>query len=138
MLPLRFAIVACLGAVCLWGLFSLLDTLREPELLRSSKAVVVKGCDPIETHDAERMCPHLFCQKALLDAKLAPLRSSFEITADRQASPQRLVAGNISAGASAEPLHFACVIENSKVIAARLVSPADIAALAAQNGAWSL
>lgn len=69
MLSLRLAIFAALSAVALWGLFSLLDTLREPELLRSPRAVVVKGCDPIESEQAARLCPQLFCQKSLLDAR---------------------------------------------------------------------
>jgi hypothetical protein len=137
MLPLRFALVASLAAVCLWGLFSLLDTLREPELLRSPKAVVVKGCDPIETPDAERACPQLFCQKALLDAKLVPLRSRFEVTTERQFGVRRLVAGKVDAGA-AESIYFACSIENGTVIAARLVQRSEIEALAAQEGDWSL
>lgn len=138
MFALRFALVASLAAVCLWGLFSLLDNLREPELLRSPKAVVVKGCNPIETPDAARACPQLFCQKALLDAKLVPLRSRFRITTERQAGARRLIAGTIDADTAAEAVHFACSTEGTRVLAARLVHPSDIEALAAQEGDWSL
>ncbi|WP_161828992.1 hypothetical protein, partial [Steroidobacter agaridevorans] len=63
MLPLRLAIFAGVFGIALSGLFWLLGNLEEPELLRSKKMVVVKGCDPIEGEDAARICPQLFCQK---------------------------------------------------------------------------
>ena len=37
MLSLRLAIFAASVGIALWALFSLLDNLREPELLRSDK-----------------------------------------------------------------------------------------------------
>ena len=75
MLSLRLVIFAALFGVALWGLFSLLDNLREPELLRSAKAIVVKGCDPIESAEAQQLCPQLFCQKFLLDGRAVPPRA---------------------------------------------------------------
>src|SRR5687767_14281880 len=78
MLSIRLAVFTAIAAVCLWGLFSLLDTLREPGLLRTAKAVVVKGCDTPEAQTLER-CAQLRCQKNLLDQKRAPLRTDFEM-----------------------------------------------------------
>jgi hypothetical protein len=138
MLSLRFAIFACLAGVCLWGLFSLLENLRAPELLRSPKAVVVKGCDPIETQEAEVTCPQLFCEKAVLDAKLVPLRSRFEITTQRRSDQRHLIGALARVEGSDPPLQIACVIENSKVLAARLVQKEELDTLAAQSDGWSL
>lgn len=136
MLPLRFAIFASLAAICLWGLFSLLENLREPELLRSPKVVVVKGCEPIETDNAARTCPQLFCQKAILDAKLMPLRAQFQTTVQRRGEDQVLIAGIAAAPSSQR--HFACILENNKVSAARLLEPAEFEALSAEPDDWSL
>ena len=85
MLSLRLTIFAALFGIALWGLFSLLDTLREPELLRSEKSIVVKGCDPMDSAEAQQLCPQLFCQKFLLDGRGVPLRSVFKVTVDTRA-----------------------------------------------------
>jgi hypothetical protein len=131
-LSLRLAIFAALSGVALWGLFSLLDNLREPELLRSPKAVVVKGCDTIESDDAVRLCPQLICQKALLDARVFPLRARFEITVDRRTPSQQFVGGVVRENAAKEAGRFACVIENNKATLARAVDPEELDALANQ------
>jgi hypothetical protein len=135
-LSLRLAIFAGLSAVALWGLFSLLENLREPELLRSTKAVIVKGCDPIESDDARRLCPQLFCQKALLDARAFPLKATFAITVDRRDGERQLVGGDVHADAATN--QFACVIERNKVLNARVVAPSELAALMTQPGGWML
>jgi hypothetical protein len=137
-LSLRLVIFAALSGVALWGLFSLLDNLREPELLRSPKAVVVKGCDPIESDDAVRLCPQLICQKALLDARLFPLRARFEITVDRTTASRRFVGGVVRENGSAESGRFACVVENNRATLARAVDPAELDTLANQSGEASL
>lgn len=134
MLALRFAIVASLAAVSLWALFSLLDTLREPELLRSSKAVVVKGCDPIDTAAAAQACSHLFCQKALLDTKQLPIDTRFEVQLERHESPHRLVAGSASAAGS-ELTGFVCLLEHEVVTEARLVQLEELEALS-ESESW--
>jgi hypothetical protein len=131
-LSLRLVIFAALSGVALWGLFSLLDNLREPELLRSPKAVVVKGCDPIESDDAVRLCPQLICQKALLDARIFPLRAQFEITVDRRTPSRQLIGGVVRENAS-EAGRFACVVENNKATSARAVDPEDLDALANES-----
>jgi hypothetical protein len=131
-LSLRLVIFAALSGVALWGLFSLLDNLREPELLRSPKAVVVKGCNPIESDDAVRLCPQLICQKALLDARIFPLRAQFEITVDRRTPSRQLIGGVVRENAS-EAGRFACVVENNKATSARAVDPADLDALANES-----
>ena len=135
MLSLRLAILLSLSGVALWGLFSLLENLREPELLRSPKAIVVKGCDPIETDEARRMCPQLFCQKALLDARVVPTQSSFETTLDRR-TPEQQVIGGVArvAGSAATP--YACVLEHGKIVSARTIDAAEIDLLADEDGAW--
>jgi hypothetical protein len=80
MLPLRLAIITAIAAVCLWGLFSLLDTLGEPGLLRTEKAVVLKGCDTLEPQTLQ-LCAGLRCQKSLLDQKRVLLRARFDMRA---------------------------------------------------------
>ena len=114
MLPVRLAIVAAIAAVCLWGLFSLLDTLSEPGLLRTEKTVVIKGCDAAEQQTLQ-LCAQLRCQKSLLDQKRVPLRSSFEM--------QR-TAGPWIGGRAVDPRtqavlgYFACKQESAGVLAA--------------------
>src|SRR5688500_1745563 len=93
MLPLRLAIFAAVFGIALSGLFWLLGNLSEPELLRSKKAVVVKGCNPIEGEDAARICPQLFCQKFLLDTKAFELRYRFDVTVDKRAGAEHLIGG---------------------------------------------
>ena len=137
MLALRFALVGALGAIALWGLFSLLDNLKEPELLRSARAVVLKGCDPMETEEARNQCPGLRCQKALLDAKLVPLRARLKLQAERVSDGERLVVG-IATSESPSPQEFACVIQGDHVTSVRLLSSEDIDELLTQEGGWEL
>jgi hypothetical protein len=131
-LSLRLVIFSAILGIALWGLFSLLDTLSEPELLRSEKAVVVKGCDSIESSQAARLCPQLFCQKFLLDERLLPHRSSFQITVDTKSEADHLVGG------LAGDEHFACVLRDNKVTTGRLVDPAELDELAALPADWTL
>lgn len=138
MLSLRLTIFAALAGVALWGLFSLLDTLREPELLRSAKAVMVKGCDPIEAESGPRLCPRLFCQKSLLDARALPLKARFEVTIDRGSDSERLIGGLARSSPSAGEQRFACILQNGKIIAARVVDAAQLNALSAQQRDWHL
>ena len=138
MLSLRLIIFALVGGVALWALFSLLDNLREPELLRSAKAVVVKGCDPIETDEAIQACPALFCQKALLDARAVPPRSKFTVTADKRAHERQLVTGTATTDAAGTAATFACVLERNKVVSARLVDGEQMNALASQDDGWTI
>lgn len=137
MLSLRLVIFTGLLGLALWGLFSLLDTLSEPELLRSENVVVVKGCDPIESQQAVRLCPQLFCQKFLLDAQLLPHRSSFQVTVDTMSQVDHLV-GGVVASQSASDQHFACVLRDNKVTAGRLVDPTELDDLAALPADWAL
>lgn len=134
MLPLRLAIFASVFGIALSGLFWLLGNLSEPELLRSRKAVIVKGCDPIENDQAARVCPQLFCQKYLLDAKAVPLRYRFDVTVDRNsASTHRIggIARPFIAGKNNDPeLHFACVLEQGKVVEGRTVTDVELEAFA--------
>ena len=140
MLPLRLAIFAAIFGIALSGLFWLLGNLGEPELLRSKKAVVVKGCDPIESEDAARICPQLFCQKYLLDSKAVALRYRFDVTVDRRSGAQHVIGGVakpfIAGKANHPDVNFACVLENEQVVAGRTVDAAELSALAA--GEWTL
>jgi hypothetical protein len=135
-LSLRLVIFTALLGLALWALFSLLDTLNEPELLRSEQAVVVKGCDTIESPQAVRLCPQLFCQKFLLDARLLPHRSPFQVTVDTRSPVDHLVGG--VAGASGSEQHFACVLRDNKVTAGRLLDAAELDELATLPADWTL
>ncbi|HLS81387.1 MAG TPA: hypothetical protein VK025_08290 [Steroidobacter sp.] len=131
---MRFTAVLSLCAVALWGLFSLLENLRKPELLRSSQAVVVKGCEIIESDEARRLCPQLNCQKALLEARTFPVSARFEVTVDERALQRRIVAGLVKDRASPTQGGFACVIERGKVVLARSVDEAQLARLSQDAG----
>lgn len=123
MLSLRLAIVTAAAGLCLWGLFSLLDSLQQPGLLRSAKATVVKGCDSPESDAAAQSCPALFCQKALLDAKLLPLKARFEVSVDRSdQNKQRVVGGSAYRGvANDAAAYFVCLVAGARVVDARLI-----------------
>lgn len=123
MLSLRLAIVTAAAGLCLWGLFSLLDSLNEPGLLRSTKAIVVKGCDSPESATTAP-CPALFCQKALLDTKQLPLQARFNVSVDhRNEDEQRVIGGSAHSGATANDAanYFVCVVAGTKVLDARVV-----------------
>jgi hypothetical protein len=137
-LSLRLVIFAALFGVALWGLFSLLDNLREPELLRSTKAVVVKGCDPIESAHAQQVCPQLFCQKFLLEKRGLPLRSVFNVTVNAKAGSERLIGGVVKTGAADSDQRFACLLRGHKVADGQLVEGAHLEELAAQPANWTL
>jgi hypothetical protein len=137
-LSLRLVIFAALAGVALWGLFSLLDNLREPELLRSTKRVVVKGCDAAESESTLRLCPQLFCQKSLLDARALPLKARFEVTVDRGNSAEHLIGGIARNSASAGEQHFACILQNGRIVAARVLDAAQLKTLSAEPREWHL
>jgi hypothetical protein len=113
-LSLRLAIFAALFAIALWGLFSLLGNLREPQLLRSDKAIIVKGCESMESEQARSLCPQLVCQKFLLDAHAVPLRSIFKITADIKTGSEQRIGGVV------QDQRFTCTLHDGKVIDAHL------------------
>jgi hypothetical protein len=135
MLPLRLAIFAAVFGIALSGLFWLLGNLSEPELLRSRRAVVVKGCDPIESDDAARICPQLFCQKFLLDTRAFELRYRFDVTVDKRSGRQHLIGGmgKPFMPKSGPARSFACVLEGNNVISGRALPDAELAQLAEQN-----
>jgi hypothetical protein len=137
-LSLRLVIFAGLSGIALWGLFSLLDTLREPELLRSAKSVLVKGCDPLESADAVRLCPQLFCQKFLLDGRMLPPRAVFKVTVDTKSGNEHLIGGLIGTAPTRSEPHFACVLRDNKVLAGRVLDAAGLDALSVQPAGWSL
>ena len=123
MLSFRLGIFTGVAAVCLWGLYSLLGSLNEPGLLRTEKATVVKGCDALESDEARQQCPGLFCQKALLDAKLVPRQAQFDVSADRQSQDdERVIAGvATSAARDGAAVYFACELAGLKVVDARQI-----------------
>src|SRR4051794_19525327 len=134
--PLRLALVACVAGISLWGLFSLLDNLRKPELLRTQKIFVVKGCEPMESAEARHLCPHLLCEKALLETKTVDRSTQFQITIDRSSGTLQLIGGRVQSAGAEGP--FACLLDNHKVIVARLADATLLESLAAQDGNWSL
>jgi hypothetical protein len=137
-LPLRLIIVGALFGIALWGLFSLLENLREPELLRSTKAIVVKGCDPIESAQARQICPQLVCQKFLLEKRGLPLRSVFNVTVDTRADNEHLIGGIVQTGSADTDQRFACLLRDHKIADGQIVEGAHLEALAAQPANWSL
>jgi hypothetical protein len=138
-LSLRLVIFAALFGIALWGLFALLDNLREPQLLRSDKSIVVKGCESPESAQAQSLCPQLFCQKFLLEGRGVPLRSVFKVTVDTRAGNEHLIGGVVQTGGSADSdRRFACTLRDSKVTAGKLVDGAHLDALATQPANWSL
>jgi hypothetical protein len=137
-LSLRLAIFAALFGIALWGLFSLLGNLREPQLLRSDKAILVKGCETLESEQARTVCPQLFCEKFLLDGRSVPRRSVFKVTVDTRAGDEHLIGGVVEARAGESEQRFACVLRGHKVTAGQLVDAAHLEALAAEPANWSL
>jgi len=114
-LSLRLAIFAALFGIALWGLFALLGNLREPELLRSEKAILVKGCEPMQSEQARRVCPQLFCQKFFLDQRAVPLRSAFKVTVDTHDGQEHTIGGVVA------DQRFTCILQDGKVVDAQLV-----------------
>jgi hypothetical protein len=137
-LPLRLIIFGALFGIALWGLFSLLENLREPELLRSTKAILVKGCDPIESAQARQICPQLVCQKFLLEKRGLPLRSVFNVTVDTRADNEHLIGGIVRTGSADTDQRFACLLRDHKIADGQIVEGAHLEALAAQPANWSL
>jgi hypothetical protein len=137
-LSLRLVIFAAVSGIALWGLFSLLDNLREPGLLRSAKTIVVKGCGPIESAQARQLCPQLFCQKFLLQGRRLPLRSVFKVTVDTTAGNEHLIGGVVETGSPESDRHFVCILRDHQVITGQVVDGAHLEALAAQPSNWSL
>lgn len=129
MLSLRMIIVGAIAGIALWGLFNLLDNLKEPGLLHTQKSVAVKGCDTLDAHpDAPRLCPQLLCQKALIDRKLADVRSRFAVTIDRPRQGDRLIAGELLG----TDRHFLCTLRRLQVMDAQLLSAGEFQDLIAQ------
>lgn len=138
MLALRFALFGSLGAIALWGLFSLLDNLKEPELLRSTRAIVLKGCDPVESDEARALCAALRCQKALLESKSVPLSTRFDVEVQRASESTRLIAGRARATDSAPDELFACTVADDTNVTAKLTTRDELDVLLAQDGGWIL
>ena len=129
MLSLRVILFAGAFGLALWALFALLDTLREPELLRSPKTAVVKGCDALETDIARGRCPELFCLKALLDRGVAPRDARFEVTSRASAHERELIEGLARTRTQPAPLHFVCILERGRVETAQIAPAAEIGEL---------
>ena len=134
----RLVIFAAISGIALWGLFSLLDNLREPELLRTAKVIVVKGCEPMESAQARQLCPQLFCQKFLLEGRRLPLRSMFKVTVDTTAGSEHLIGGIVQNGAADSDQRFACILRDQKVTSGEILDGAHLEALAAQPSNWTL
>ena len=117
MLPIRLGVVAGIAAVSLWGLFSLLESLKEPGLLRTEKATVVKGCEKPDSDEEHDQCASLFCQKALLDARVMPLDARFELKSnERYEDGVRVITGQVAA--NGVTLQLMCDMQGMKVVEA--------------------
>ena len=113
-------IVAGIAGICLWGLFNLLDNLKEPGLLRTEKGVVVKGCERLDAHEnAPRLCPGFLCQKALVDRKLASVTDKVEITGDTPEGVIRFIEGRLTTTQQT----FECEVQGVKVLSLEVFEP---------------
>ena len=120
MLSIRMIVFAGIAGICLWGLFTLLENLKEPALLRTTKGIAIKGCVSLDDHeDGPTLCPSFLCQKALVDRKLVRLEDRVEITSDVPEGADRLVVGRL-VGTTRE---FECVVQGVTVTDAALVEP---------------
>ncbi|MET0659381.1 MAG: hypothetical protein ABW110_14630 [Steroidobacteraceae bacterium] len=120
---LRSGLVLTAAALCLWALYSLLTSLKEPGLLRSQKAAVLKGCEVLTDAEIRQACVPLFCQKALLDAKLVPWDARFKLQLQRPSAADAqfdVVTGQVDT--LAPPGSFACVVHGSQVPVRRMVT----------------
>jgi hypothetical protein len=104
MFTVRLAVVTAIAGVCLWGLFQLLDNLNSPGLLRTEKAVVLKGCEEPRAEDRD-LCAQLRCEKSLLEQRRVPLRARFEI---ERASGRWIGGRALDAGGQSLLGYFAC------------------------------
>lgn len=137
MLSFRMILTVIAAGLCLWGLFSLLDNLNEPGLLRSEDRAVVKGCDSLDSEETLQACPPLLCQKALFDAKSFPARSILKVTVDLTNGPQRLIAVSADDSANTPAANeFICVMRREKVLLSRAATPAEIEGAVAMQGGW--
>ena len=137
MLSFRLVLVTIAAGLCLWSLFSLLDNLSEPGLLRSEKAAVVKGCDQLNNEETQRLCPPLLCQKALIDSKAIEPRTDSRVVTDRSSDSERLITVTLGAASDASArAEFVCVMQRDKVLLARRAAAEEIEAAIQADGAW--
>jgi hypothetical protein len=135
MLSFRMILTIVAAGIALWGLFSLLDNLKEPGLLRSADRAVVKGCDSLETEEARRSCPPLICQRELFNAKRFSQRSLLSVTADATRGPHRLI-GVSATERDAAPAQFVCVMHREKVLLARPAQADEIERVLTSDRDW--
>lgn len=124
---MRSALVLSAAALCLWALYSLLSSLREPGLLRSQKAAVLKGCEVLTDPSIRQTCLPLFCQKALIDSKLAPWDARFTVHVQRPSAADaqlQVVTGSIAVQSDSH--NFACLVKGPGVAARRLVTDDEL------------
>jgi hypothetical protein len=135
MLSFRLMLALVVAGIALWGLFSLLDNLNEPGLLRSADRAVVKGCETLDSEETEQMCLPLFCQRALFNARSFSQKSVLRVTADMQRGTQRLI-GVSATDAGAAPAEFVCVMQRDKVLLSRPARSDEIQKAASAEGDW--
>jgi len=140
MLSFRSVVVTGVAAVALWGLFELLDTLREPGLLRTEKAAVIKGCETIDSDETRAVCPQLFCQKAVMETRQVSYTTRFAVTVDQHdGADTRLIGGGISGRSpDAADSQFVCLLDKNKVVGVKITSRAALSELAGQAEGWEL
>ena len=137
MLSFRLILTIAAAGIALWGLFSLLENLNEPALLRSADRAAVKGCATLDSEATQQQCPPLLCQKALFDAKSFSQHSTLRITADTTRGAERLVAVSASESAGAPAAQFVCIMQRDKVLLSRRASDEEIQRALAAGSDWS-
>lgn len=125
MLNLRTGLVLTAAGLCLWALFELLSQLKEPGLLRSEKAAVIKGCDEIDNEETRKACAPLLCQKLLLDNKQVAWNVRF--TLEQQASSSD-PSSEIVRGSTDRGDVLACLVRGKEVSAYKVGAADDVRA----------
>lgn len=139
MLTFRFVMVTTAASVCLWGLFSLLDTLGDPGVLRAASNSEIKGCELLNNDETRAVCPQLFCQRAVIDTKQVSYKSRFAVTIDKEDGTVRLIGGDVSNKAPTDPTSsFACLVKGTRIVAVRVTDRAGLEEIASQQGGWTL
>lgn len=136
---LRFAMVTAAAGICLWWLFSLLDSLGTPDLQRTPSAATIKGCELLDNEETRAVCPQLFCQKAVIDTKRVSYKSRFAVTVDKEDGTVRLIGGDVSNKAPTDPTSsFACLVRGTRIVAVRVTDRAGLREIASRQGGWRL
>lgn len=142
MLSLRSIVFTTISGISLWGLFSLLVAMREPGLLSADRNPIlkgaIKGCETLNTAETRSVCPQLFCQRAVIEARLVSHKSRFAVTVDKYTGEgTRLIGGAVSDRDPDDPdARFLCLLSDDRVVAVKVMDLEEFNDLAAHPKKW--